>query len=231
MMVRSAGAAARAATSRLRRSPGPRRSAAPKRRANRWGALSAHACAPPAPERADGYAKRRSCRGGGELAGRHGDTWYRGVSKGAAGPGFAQRSPVRLGTGLPTVQEATYSLDHAIGTPPEKCHAACAPGRQPRCLAIIDDGMPGMSGHEFVAVMARTHPHLQIVLMSGFAGAADRWTRRTGWSGCSRSRSRPRACSAKWPARWPRTAQARINRRSPPARRAPSDRRRSPGRR
>ena len=40
-------------------------------------------------------------------------------------------------------------------------------------LVITDDRMPGMSGYELVAVIARIHPHLRIVLMSGFTGAAE----------------------------------------------------------
>jgi DNA-binding NtrC family response regulator len=40
-------------------------------------------------------------------------------------------------------------------------------------LVITDDRMPGMSGYELVAVIARIHPHVRIVLMSGFTGAAE----------------------------------------------------------
>jgi DNA-binding NtrC family response regulator len=40
-------------------------------------------------------------------------------------------------------------------------------------LVITDDRMPGMSGYELVAVIARIHPHVRIVLMSGFTGAVD----------------------------------------------------------
>lgn len=40
-------------------------------------------------------------------------------------------------------------------------------------LVITDDRMPGMSGYELVAVIARVHPHLRIVLMSGFTGASE----------------------------------------------------------
>jgi DNA-binding NtrC family response regulator len=48
-------------------------------------------------------------------------------------------------------------------------------GNDPRRfrLVITDDRMPGMSGYELVAVIARIHPHLRIVLMSGYAGAPD----------------------------------------------------------
>jgi DNA-binding NtrC family response regulator len=40
-------------------------------------------------------------------------------------------------------------------------------------LVITDDRMPGMSGNELIAVIARIHPHLRIVLMSGYADAAE----------------------------------------------------------
>jgi DNA-binding NtrC family response regulator len=40
-------------------------------------------------------------------------------------------------------------------------------------LVITDDRMPGMSGCELVAVIARVHPYVRIVLMSGFTGAAE----------------------------------------------------------
>jgi DNA-binding NtrC family response regulator len=40
-------------------------------------------------------------------------------------------------------------------------------------LVLTDDRMPGMSGYELVAVIARIHPHVRIVLMSGFTGAAE----------------------------------------------------------
>jgi DNA-binding NtrC family response regulator len=40
-------------------------------------------------------------------------------------------------------------------------------------LVITDDRMPGMSGYELVAVIARIHPHLRIVLMSGFTGTTE----------------------------------------------------------
>ena len=40
-------------------------------------------------------------------------------------------------------------------------------------LVITDDRMPGISGYELVAVIARIHPHVRIVLMSGFTGAAE----------------------------------------------------------
>ena len=48
-------------------------------------------------------------------------------------------------------------------------------GSQPArfCLLITDDRMPGMSGYELVAVIARIHPDLRIVLMSGFTGAPE----------------------------------------------------------
>jgi CheY-like chemotaxis protein len=48
-------------------------------------------------------------------------------------------------------------------------------GNQPKRfrLVITDDRMPGMSGYELVAVIARIHPHLRIVLMSGFTGAGE----------------------------------------------------------
>jgi DNA-binding NtrC family response regulator len=48
-------------------------------------------------------------------------------------------------------------------------------GREPRRfgLVITDDRMPGMSGYELVAVIARIHPHLRIVLMSGYTDAAE----------------------------------------------------------
>jgi two-component system, cell cycle sensor histidine kinase and response regulator CckA len=48
-------------------------------------------------------------------------------------------------------------------------------GSQPRRfrLVITDDRMPGMSGYELVAVIARIHPHLRIVLMSGYTDAAE----------------------------------------------------------
>ena len=38
-------------------------------------------------------------------------------------------------------------------------------------LVITDDQMPGMSGYELAAVIARIHPHLRIVLMSGYRDA------------------------------------------------------------
>jgi two-component system, cell cycle sensor histidine kinase and response regulator CckA len=40
-------------------------------------------------------------------------------------------------------------------------------------LVITDDRMPGMSGYELAAVIARIHPHLRIVLMSGYTDAAE----------------------------------------------------------
>jgi len=40
-------------------------------------------------------------------------------------------------------------------------------------LVITDDRMPGMSGYELVAVIARIHPYLRVVLMSGFTDAAE----------------------------------------------------------
>lgn len=40
-------------------------------------------------------------------------------------------------------------------------------------LVITDDRMPGMSGYELVAVIARIHPQLRIVLMSGFTGSPE----------------------------------------------------------
>jgi DNA-binding NtrC family response regulator len=40
-------------------------------------------------------------------------------------------------------------------------------------LVITDDRMPGMSGNELAAVIARIHPHLRIVLMSGYTDAAE----------------------------------------------------------
>ena len=40
-------------------------------------------------------------------------------------------------------------------------------------LVITDDRMPGMSGFELVAVIARIHPHVRIVLMSGYTGSAE----------------------------------------------------------
>jgi DNA-binding NtrC family response regulator len=46
-------------------------------------------------------------------------------------------------------------------------------GSEPRRfgLVITDDRMPGMSGYELAAVIARIHPHLRIVLMSGYGDA------------------------------------------------------------
>jgi two-component system, cell cycle sensor histidine kinase and response regulator CckA len=48
-------------------------------------------------------------------------------------------------------------------------------GSEPRRfgLVITDDRMPGMSGYELVAVITRIHPHLRIVLMSGYTDAAE----------------------------------------------------------
>ena len=48
-------------------------------------------------------------------------------------------------------------------------------GSEPRRfgLVITDDRMPGMSGYELIAVIARIHPHLRIVLMSGYTDAAE----------------------------------------------------------
>lgn len=40
-------------------------------------------------------------------------------------------------------------------------------------LVITDDRMPGMSGYELVAVIARIHPHVRIVLMSGYTGTVE----------------------------------------------------------
>jgi DNA-binding NtrC family response regulator len=40
-------------------------------------------------------------------------------------------------------------------------------------LVITDDRMPGMSGYELVAVIARIHPRLRIVLMSGYSDAGE----------------------------------------------------------
>jgi DNA-binding NtrC family response regulator len=40
-------------------------------------------------------------------------------------------------------------------------------------LVITDDRMPGMSGYELVAVIARIHPHVRIVLMSGYTDPAE----------------------------------------------------------
>jgi DNA-binding NtrC family response regulator len=40
-------------------------------------------------------------------------------------------------------------------------------------LVITDDRMPGMSGYELAAVIARIHPHLRIVLMSGYTDAPE----------------------------------------------------------
>ena len=47
-------------------------------------------------------------------------------------------------------------------------------GSEPRRfgLLITDDQMPGMSGYELAAVIARIHPHLRIVLMSGYSDAS-----------------------------------------------------------
>lgn len=39
-------------------------------------------------------------------------------------------------------------------------------------LVITDDRMPGMSGYELVAVIARIHPRVRVVLMSGYGDAA-----------------------------------------------------------
>ena len=39
-------------------------------------------------------------------------------------------------------------------------------------LVITDDRMPGMSGHELAAVIARIYPHLRVLMMSGIAGAS-----------------------------------------------------------
>jgi two-component system cell cycle sensor histidine kinase/response regulator CckA len=36
-------------------------------------------------------------------------------------------------------------------------------------LVITDDRMPGMSGYELVEVIARIHPRLRVVLMSGYS--------------------------------------------------------------
>jgi DNA-binding NtrC family response regulator len=47
-------------------------------------------------------------------------------------------------------------------------------------LVITDDRMPGMSGYELVAVIARIHPHLRIVLMSGFTGADETVSAQVG---------------------------------------------------
>ena len=49
-----------------------------------------------------------------------------------------------------------------LGSEPERFH-----------LVITDDRMPGMSGYELVAVIARIHPHVRIVLMSGYTGAPE----------------------------------------------------------
>jgi DNA-binding NtrC family response regulator len=48
-------------------------------------------------------------------------------------------------------------------------------GRQPGRfrLVITDDRMSGMSGYELAAVIARIHPHLRIVLMSGYTDTAE----------------------------------------------------------
>jgi DNA-binding NtrC family response regulator len=40
-------------------------------------------------------------------------------------------------------------------------------------LVITDDRMPGMSGYELVAVIARIHPQLRIVLMSGYTSSSE----------------------------------------------------------
>jgi DNA-binding NtrC family response regulator len=40
-------------------------------------------------------------------------------------------------------------------------------------LVITDDRMPGMSGYELVAAIARIHPDVRIVLMSGYTGTAE----------------------------------------------------------
>jgi CheY-like chemotaxis protein len=40
-------------------------------------------------------------------------------------------------------------------------------------LVITDDRMPGMSGYELVAVIARIHPRLRIVLMSGYSDTGE----------------------------------------------------------
>ena len=40
-------------------------------------------------------------------------------------------------------------------------------------LVITDDRMPGMSGYELVGVIARIHPRLRIVLMSGYSSAPE----------------------------------------------------------
>jgi two-component system cell cycle sensor histidine kinase/response regulator CckA len=40
-------------------------------------------------------------------------------------------------------------------------------------LVITDDRMPGMSGYELAAVIARIHPRLRIVLMSGYSDTPD----------------------------------------------------------
>jgi DNA-binding NtrC family response regulator len=50
-------------------------------------------------------------------------------------------------------------------------------------LVITDNRMPGMSRYELAAVIARVHPHLQIVLMSGYSDAAEPAGSRAGWSG------------------------------------------------
>jgi DNA-binding NtrC family response regulator len=47
-------------------------------------------------------------------------------------------------------------------------------------LVITDDRMPGMSGYELVAVIARIHPDVRIVLMSGFVGAAETASTKSG---------------------------------------------------
>jgi DNA-binding NtrC family response regulator len=43
-------------------------------------------------------------------------------------------------------------------------------GGEPRRFGLVltDDRMPGMSGYELAAVIARIHPRLRIVLMSGY---------------------------------------------------------------
>jgi DNA-binding NtrC family response regulator len=48
-------------------------------------------------------------------------------------------------------------------------------GSEPRRFGLIitDDRMPGMSGYELVAVIARIHPRVRIVLMSGYSDAVE----------------------------------------------------------
>ncbi len=79
--------------------------------------------------------------------------------------------PAVRGVVVRTLQRRGYETAEA----PDAETALSILGSQPGRFRVVitDDRMPGMSGYELVAVIARIHPHIRIVLMSGFAGAGD----------------------------------------------------------